>query len=285
MNAPMEYRRQHTTRTALAAFTLFALALLCVPMPAFAAQLQSEMTLAEFRAAVRDRAAAKPPASLKHGEKLAADIDGEKAADRAVQVFTRLLSAQARKAAARQSQDRLSGWRKAAEVRLQAQNTTTLDADQLRLAEAQASGRVAQFEAARLRALGDANLLLGRPAASPLVAAMAHLSAAVPADQSIDDQTKKTGQPAAPGASAAPSAAPPEPAPDLASRLSHYDKQLLPMATDLLAKMYQSYLFGGIPLSSLLWQEQELTRIETEYRLLHVQAEIEFAKTGAAKRE
>jgi hypothetical protein len=57
------------------------------------------------------------------------------------------------------------------------------------------------------------------------------------------------------------------------------------MATDLLAKMYQSYLFGGIPLSSLLWQEQELTRIETEYRLLHVQAEIEFAKTGAAKRE
>jgi hypothetical protein len=282
MNALMEHRRQHTTRTVLTALTLFALALLCGPMPASAAQLQSEMTLAEFRAAVRDRVAAKPPSSLKRGEKPAADIEPEKAADRAVQVFTRLLSAQARKAAARQSQDRLAGWRKAAEARLQAQNTTALDADQLRLAEAQASGRVAQFEAARLRALGDANQLLGRPAASPLVAAMAHLTAAVPADQSIGDQTKKNEQPAA---AAAPSATPPEPAPDLASRLSYYEKQLLPMSTDLLAKMYQSYLFGGIPLSSLLWQEQELTRIETEYRLLHVQAEIEFAKAADSKSE
>jgi len=67
--------------------------------------------------------------------------------------------------------------------------------------------------------------------------------------------------------------------------LSYYSKQLLPMGTDLLSKMYQSYLFGGIPLASLLWQEQELTRIETEYRLLHVQAEIEFAKAGDAKPE
>jgi hypothetical protein len=281
MNAPMEPRRPHTSRTALLQSLLLALALFCRPLAA-TAQQKSEMTLAEFRAAVRERiAAAKPAAGLKRGEKPAVDIEPEKAAERAAQIFTRLLSAQARKAAARQSQDRLAGWRKAAEARLQAQNATALDADQLRFAEAQASGSVARFEAVRLRAQGEANLLLGRPAASPLVAEMAHLTGVASADQSIADPAKKTE----PSASPAPPAAVQEPAPDLASRLSYYEKQLLPMGADLLTKMYRSYLFGGIPLASLLWQEQELTRMETEYRLLHVQAEIGFTQAGDPKRE
>ena len=238
MNALMEQYRRHASRTARLQWIILTLALLCGSLT-LTAQQKPEMTLAEFRAAVRERiAAAQPPPSVKRGGKPAAQetapIPPERAADRAVQVFTRLLSAQARKAAERQSQDRLAGWRKAAEARLQAQNTTALDADQLRLAEAQASGSVARFEAARLRAQGEANALLGRPAATPLIAEMAHLTAAPSANQPKVDPSKKIE----------PSAAPPEPAPDLASRLSYIEKQLLPMSSDLLSKMYQSYQIG-----------------------------------------
>ena len=37
--------------------------------------------------------------------------------------------------------------------------------------------------------------------------------------------------------------------------------------------MYQSYLFGGVPLTALLWQEHEVFETDLQYRLLLVEQE------------
>ena len=51
----------------------------------------------------------------------------------------------------------------------------------------------------------------------------------------------------------------------------------MPQARDLIGKMYQNYLFGGVSLSALLWQEEQVYETELQYRLLLVEAERELA--------
>ena len=160
------------------------------------------------------------------------------------EAFSQLLTAQAREAAARQSVDRLSGWSKAIQARFQAQSAPALDVEMARFAEAKATAQSAQYEAERQRALRKANSLLGKPADSALVALL-------------------------PATSNASSGA-----------LEKLEKETLPQGRELLAKLYQSYLFGGIPLSSLLWQEQELYRTELQYRVWLAREAMEPSGTG-----
>lgn len=215
-----------------------------------AADQKTELTLPAFRALVREQSPA---------EKQQSNLE------RAGEVFWRLLRAQNREAAARQSLDRLSGWYQAAQARLQAQNTPASDVELLRFGQAKAAARVAQFEAQRRSAAEEANLLLKRPASSPLVALMEAPAEAIP------PRTDPKSENAA--------AAAPAIGPDIASRRAAFEKELLPLGNELLRKMYQSYLFGGIPLTSLLWQEQEVYRTDLEYRRLLEEAAR--AATGA----
>jgi len=164
-----------------------------------------------------------------------------RAADEA---FSQLLAAQAGEAAARQSVDRLSGWSKAIQARFQAQSAPALDVEMARFAEAKATVQSAQYEAERQRALRKANSLLGRTADSALVALLAP-----PSDVS-------------------------------SGALEKLEKEILPQGRDLLAKLYQNYLFGGIPLSTLLWQEQELYRTELQYRLWLAREAMEPSGAG-----
>lgn len=207
-----------------------------------AADQKTELTLPAFRAQVREQSSP---------EKQQSNVE------RAVDIFLRLLAAQGREAAARQSLDRLSGWYKAAQARLQAQNAPVSDVELLRFAQVKAAARAAQFEAERLSAAEEANLLLKRPATAPFVAVIES-----PAQTNPQKADQKTESAAAP---------PPEIRPDIASRKAAFEKELLPRGNELLGKMYQSYLFGGIPLTSLLWQEQQVYSAEMEYRLLLVE--------------
>jgi hypothetical protein len=157
------------------------------------------------------------------------------------EAFSQLLAAQAREAAARQS----VGWSKAIQVRFQAQSAPALDVEMVRFAEAKATAQSAQYEAERQRALRKANSLLGKPANSALVALLPVPSSAT-----------------SPGA------------------LEKLEKEILPQGRELLARLYQSYLFGGSPLSSLLWQEQELYRTELQYRVWLARDAMESSSTG-----
>jgi len=165
--------------------------------------------------------------------------------------FFDLLAAQGREAAARQSLDRLAGWTKAAESRLAAQSVPLLDVEMLRFTQAQAEARVEQWEAERRRALAEVNRLLGRDPRSPLLA--------LPAQTPV-------------GASTGPTDTAALAADKFAARIARLE-QLLPQAQDLLAKIYQNYLFGGVPLTTLLWQEEQTYQTELQYRLLLVEAE------------
>lgn len=222
---------------------LFLILAFIPTLPSRAADQKSDLNLASFRALVKDQSSA---------EKQQANLE------RAGEVFFRLLAAQGKLAAARQSLDRLSGWYKAAQARFQAQNAPALDVELLRFSEAKAAERVAEFEAERLAAVEEANLLLKRPAASPLVGA-------------LDTQPAPAAPESKPNAAGA--APPPEPGPDFASRRAAFEKELLPLGNALMGKMYQSYLFGGIPVTSLLSQERELFNTELHYRLLLVEEE------------
>src|SRR3989338_8909299 len=48
---------------------------------------------------------------------------------------------------------------------------------------------------------------------------------------------------------------PPVKASESAKRLAQFEKDLLPQAQELLGKVYQNHLFGGISPNALLWQE------------------------------
>jgi len=210
------------------------------------AQQKTEFTYPEFRASVREQSSP---------EKLQANLE------RAGEIFARLLAAQGKEAAARQSLDRLSGWHKSVLARVQAQSAPAADEEQLRFAEANAVAHVAQFEAERREALREANVLLKTPPDSAMVALL---------DTKLDTKNVPA-QPAS--ALQASGASGHELNPDVASRKAQFEKELLPLGTELLGKMYQSYLFGGVPLTALLWQEQQVYRTELEYRLLLVEAE------------
>ena len=265
-------------RTLLARIPLLAIGILGGGLSVRAAEQKTDVTLSEFRALVQEQSPL---------EKLQANLD------RAGEVFSRLLAAQGREAAARQSLDRLSGWHKAAQARLQAQNAPASDVDLLRFSEARATASVAQFEAERREAMQEANLLLKRPPDTALLALMEGSGgrdtpdAAKGADQSRDREGAVSSRGAnEPGPS--PSPVPPIPTataqevgPEIASHKAQFEKELLPLGAELLSKMYQSYLFGGIPLTALLWQEQQVYNTELQYRLLLVEAE----RKGTGNRE
>ena len=198
----------------------------------------SELTLSEFRALL--------PAAQQNPE----------AGARAQEVFFELLAAQARQAAARQSFDRLDGWTKAAQARLDAQSVSLLDVEMLRFAEAKAEARVERFEAERHSALSKANRFLGREPRSPLVALTAEARSSSSPAQTDPPST---------GA--------------FAPRIARLEHELLPQAQDLLAKIYQNYLFGGVTLTALLWQEEQTYQTELQYRLLLVEA-VQSRATG-----
>ena len=223
-----------------------------------AADTGPELTLSQFWALVQSQRSGQSPGVSRQ---------------RADEVFSQLLAAQGREAAARQSLDRLSGWSKAAQTRLAAQSAPPLDVEVLRFAEAKAAAQVAQFEAAGRRVLRQANRLLGREPDSPLVALLTPTGPAPepsqaekPADSSSQPNDRQKNP--TPGKTA-----------DSARLRAQFEKELLPQAPDLLAKMCQSYLFGGTPLSALLWVEQEVYSTELRYRLLLGAAEMELSAT------
>src|SRR5687768_15410718 len=86
------------------------------------------MTLAEFRSAVAARLAAQP-APRSREKTPPSDPRAAAALQAADEAFLQLLTAQARLAAAQQSLDRLAGWSKAIQARLEAQNAPALDAE------------------------------------------------------------------------------------------------------------------------------------------------------------
>jgi hypothetical protein len=193
-----------------------------------------ELTLSEFRALL--------PSSVTEFSTGGAD-----------EIFFNLLLVQGREAAARQSLDRLAGWAKAAQARLEAESAPLLDVEMLRFAEARAEARLTRWEAERRRALAAANRFLDRPPDSPLVA----LTTEPPPSE-------------APPANSAPPAS--EKPSDFSSLIARFEQELLPQAHDLLAKTYQNYLFGGVTLSTLLWQEEQVRETELRYRELLVDA-------------
>lgn len=229
-----------------------------------AAEPGTEVKLAEFRALVQS--ASQPEKAEKKGQ-AEKSTKPEPNPERAEDVFFRLLMEQGRVAAARQSLDRLSGWEKTAQVRLQTQNASAEDVDLLRFAAARAAAVVAQSEAARLKVLREANALLKRPPESPLTAMT----------ESFVAESAAT-----PPATAAPTAASSkqEVGADVASRKAQFEKELLPLGNELLSKMYQSYLFGGTPVAALLWQEQQVYQAELAYRSLLVEMTRQQASAG-----
>jgi hypothetical protein len=238
----------------------------------------TELTRSQFRSLVAARISReKTPARRGQSQREAAPPD-LKPADEG---FSRLLNAQARQGAARQSLDRLSGWSKAAQARLESQSAAALDVDLLRFAETKMASELAQFEAGRRRAAQEANALLGRSPDSPLVALFPSSGSETEAFKETSKGETKEGsasQPPAspPAASRAPQPGIPADRPAVGeARRAQFENELLPQGRDLLAKMYQSYLFGGIPLTALLWQEQEVYRTELRYRLLLAGVDIE----------
>jgi hypothetical protein len=171
------------------------------------------------------------------------------------ELFSNLLAAQAREAATRQSVDRLSGWSKTIEARFQIQNAPALDRDMIRFVEAKASAESARYSAERQRLAGQANALLGRPAEAPLVAVLQLGSGPAPA-----------------GAAAS----------DSAAALARLESEVLPQGQELLAKLYQSYLFGGVPLTTLLSHEQRLYAADLDYRLWAAAEAFEAERRSAS---
>lgn len=167
--------------------------------------------------------------------------------------FFQLVDGQVREAAARQSLDRLAGWTKAAQARFEAQSAPLLDVEILRFAEANAEARLERWQAERDVGLTSVNGLLGRGPHAPLIAITSNASPSSADFQSAND--------------------------NLAARIERFE-QLLTQAQELLAKMYQNYLFGGVTLPALLWQEEQTYQTELQYRLLLVQADRSRAADG-----
>ncbi len=190
----------------------------------------SQWTLPEFRSLVARRQASQARGKARE------PMDFQEA-DR---VFTRLLVAQGRIAASRQSQDRLLGWMKVMEERFEADSLAALDLEMIRLAEARVRAETARYEADRNRAVGAANALLGRAVSAPGIA--------------IFDPTATSPATLPPGGT-----------------VQHVqiqgEEELLPQGAQLLEKLDESYMFGGIRLSELLWNEQQVYQAERDFRV------------------
>ena len=237
---------------------LLLLLLLLIPDAARslpAAQTGGELAFSQFRALLR--AQPQRPGQSPEGSRQRAD-----------EVFFQLLAAQGREAASRQSVDRLAGWTQAAQARLAAQSIPPLDVEVLRFSEAKAQARLAQFEAERRRAIRQADQFLGREPDSPLVALT------TPTEQEPAEKPNEAGasQPDARRGSS-----PLGKVAETAQRRMQLEKELLSQAQELLGKVYQNYLFGGVSLSALLWQEEQVYQTELQYRLLLAEVEKELA--------
>ena len=234
----------------------------------WAADDSTELTLPQFRSQVRI-----PSPSPRQREDPAAVTALRRQADA---VFFDLLAAQGKKEAARQSLDRLSGWSKAAEARLAAQQVSPLDMELLRFAEAQAAARLARAEAEQRRWLQEANRLLGRKPDSSLVV----LTSRAAAEQPAEPKKSKESPPLSSAASSPGTSLPQNAASDFAKLQDRLEKELLPRAYELLGKTYQSYLFGGVRLSELLRLEEKVYDAEWQYQFSAVEAEREAAAAG-----
>lgn len=146
------------------------------------------------------------------------------------EVFFQLLMIQAKDAAAHQSVDRLSGWSKSIQSRFQTQNAPELDVDVARFEEARMSADSARIEAEQRRTIERANRMLGRPATSPLVALL----------------------PTSDG--------------EKSNSFEKQEKDVLTQGEELVTRMYKSYQFGGISVTSLMEYEKVLYEFELEYR-------------------
>ena len=202
------------------------------------ADASGQFTLEQFRSLAARQAEAARPASKSRDKQVSPDTgNAQRAAD---ERFERLLVIQARDAAAHQSVDRLSGWSKAIQLRYQTQSASELDVDTIRFAVAKMAAESARIEAEQKRRIAEANALIGRPADAPLTALV-----------SVDDDPADAGAKGAPKVSGAQKAS----------------EDLLTQGEELLSKAYKNYQYGGVPLTSLLWQEQELYHAELDYRL------------------
>ncbi|MBI1955496.1 MAG: hypothetical protein HYS38_03795 [Acidobacteria bacterium] len=234
----------------------------------WAADEATGLTLPQFRAQVRI------PSPLPRQREDPAAVAALR--QRADAVFFDLLAAQGKKEAARQSLDRLSGWSKAAEARLAAQQVSPLDMELLRFAEAKAAARLARSEAEQRRWLQEASRLLGREPDSSWIVLTSRTAADQPAEPEKSKQPPLSSSTASsPGTSLSPNAAS-----DFAKLQARLAKELLPQAYELLGKTYQSYLFGGVPLSELLWLEEKVYDAEWQHQSLAVEAEREAAAAG-----
>lgn len=187
-----------------------------------------QMTLAQFRSLV----AARMAAASRSGEKSrsAPPAPDLRIAD---ELFLQLLLMQARDAAAHQSLDRISGWSKAIQTRFQTQSAPQLDVELIRFEEARMAAESARIEAEQQRLISRANRLLGRPASAPLVALLPHAG--------------ETGSGEVEGA-------------------QKQAKEVLAQGEELLARMYQSYQFGGTSLTSLMEYEKTVYEFDLRYR-------------------
>ncbi|MBI4442416.1 MAG: hypothetical protein HY649_03450 [Acidobacteria bacterium] len=205
-----------------------------------AAQTPTQLTLSQFLDLIRSRSAqAQQPAPLSDAKK----------------VFSRLLAVQGREAAARQSLDRISGWSKVVQARFEAQHANALDVEMLRFAEMKAGVELAQFQAVRRAAMQEANRMLGRDSDTALVA----ITQTMPSSSPPTGETVQTisSRPAVTAET-----------PDISQRpaaLDTFQKEVMPQAQALLSKLYQNYLYGGVSLGTLLWQEQEIYKAELSY--------------------
>jgi hypothetical protein len=232
-----------------------------------AADEKTAMTLADFRSQISSQQAPAQATTRSSNKKSEPQAIPAVNLDQADNDFYHVLSAQGNVSAARQSVDRLAGWLKSAETRLQAQSTSETDVALLRLAEGRAASRVARFEAERLDAVRAVNVALKRSNTSQFIALSSNSGKPTATEEIGDKQPKPSVSPD--------KASPKNPdiSPDLASRRAQFETDLLPAGNDLLGMTYQSYLFGGRSLTELLWQEQEVFRTDLEYRQLLVELE------------
>jgi len=162
-------------------------------------------------------------------------------------MFLQLLLIQARDAAAHQSLDRLSGWSKSIQSRFETQNAPSLDVDVVRFAEARMAAESARIEAEQKRMVERANSLMGRPPAAPLTALL------------------------------------PAPGEDLPEGVEKQQKDLLAQGEELISKMYKSYEFGGISVTSLMEYEHGLYQLEVEYRQQVARAAVKLESEDPAR--
>jgi hypothetical protein len=189
------------------------------------ADTSNELTLEQFRSLVAAHLSeASQTGKKSHNSQSPPDL---RSSD---EIFLQLLLIQARDAAAHQSVDRLSGWTKAVQSRLQTQTAPELDAAVLRFEQAKVSSESARIEAEQKRIIERANGLLGRPADTALLALL---------PPSVDSEF---------------------------SAIQDQAKEVLTQGEDLIAQMYKSYEYGGISVIELLEYEQILYEFEIEYR-------------------